>query len=116
VFRFPDISDPKALLRVHHLLIGKCAARLCAEGEPQGQEMRRFVRVVENYGPRHERIGYMYPTKDGEFYKLTWKGAFLMTWRGMWPTALLRQMKQRHAMESELESLQDHAVVVLQKA
>ena len=116
VFRLPQVQQPQALLAVHRLLVEKYAGGMFAQGEPQGKEIQRFVRVVENYGPRHARMGYMCPTPDGQFYQLTWKGAFLMTWRGMWPSSLLRRMIERHAMHSELDSLQSRGVAVLQKA
>jgi hypothetical protein len=72
--------------------------------------------MLENYGPRHARIGYMALAEDGQSYRLIWKGAFLMTWRGLWPTALLRRVLQRHAMQLELDLLEGRGVTARQKA
>lgn len=112
-FRFPKIQAPQALYRIHRQLAEKYAPGLWPVGEPKGEELPRFVRMLENYGPRHARIGYMALAGDGQSYRLTWKGAFLMTWRGLWPTALLRRLLQRHAMQLELDSLEVRGVTAL---
>ena len=52
---------------------------------------------------------------DGQCYKLTWKGAFLMTWCGLWPVSFVRQWIHRHAMHAELHSLETTEVAALQK-
>ena len=116
VFRFPAINNVQALFETHRQLLQKYAAGQWAQGEPRGQEIQRLVRVVENYGPRHTRIGYMYPAEGGRSYRLTWKGAFLMTWRGLWPISPLRNQLQRHAMQAELHSLKQGGIAALQKA
>lgn len=116
VFRFPEIQDARTLLHTHHQFVDKYALGLWAHGEARGVEIQRLVRVIENYGPRHARIGYMTLAKDGHSYQLTWKGAFLMTWRGLWPVSLFRRILHRHAMQSELRSLAAGGVTALQKA
>jgi len=116
VFRFPEIQDARTLLHTHHQFVDKYAPGLWAQGEPRGEEIHRLVRVVENYGPRHARIGYMRLAEDGQNYRLTWKGAFLMTWRGLWPVSLCRRIIHRNAMQSELRSLAGSGVAALQKA
>jgi len=116
VFRFPEIQEPRELYQVHKSLIEKYASGKWAQSEPKGQEIQRLVRVMENYGPRHAKMGYMYLAPDAETYLLTWKGAVLMTWRGLWPTGLIRRAIHKHAMRSELQSLHVRAVPALQKA
>jgi hypothetical protein len=116
MFRFLRIKDARTLYQLHRQLIEKHAAGQWTPGEAKGQEMERVISVIENYGPRHAKIGYMVPAKDGETYRLTWKGAFLMTWRGLWPTSLLRRALQRKVMRTELQTLPVHGVTVLRKA
>jgi len=116
LFRFPEIKEPRELYQVHKSLIEKYAKGQWAQGEPKGQEIQRFVRVMENYGPRHAKLGYMYLAPDGETYLLKWKGAILVTWRGLWPTALIRKAIHRDEMRSELHSLRIRGVHALQKA
>ena len=95
VFRFPEIKEPRELYLVHKSLVEKYASGQWAQGEPAGQELQRLVRLMENHGPRHAKMGYMYLAPGGETYLLTWKGAILMTWRGLWPTALIRRAIHR---------------------
>jgi hypothetical protein len=116
VFRFADIQEPKDLYEIHRQLLGKYAVGLYPQAEPKGQEMKRWVRTVENYGPRHEKLGYMFLAEDGASYRLTWKGAFFVAWRGLWPTSLLRRMHERHVMTTERRELEHREVAALQKA
>jgi hypothetical protein len=116
VFRFPKIKEPQALYRLHLRLIQKHAGGQWAQGEPKGQELERLIDVVENYAPRHAKTGYMVLAKNGRTYRLTWKGALLMTWCGLWPTSLVRNALQRKTMQSELQALPLTAAAELQKA
>lgn len=116
VFRFPEIREPRELYLVHKRLIEKYADGTWAQGEPKGQEIQRLVRVMQNYGPRHAKLGYMYLAPAGEAYFLTWKGAILMTWRGLWPTSLIRGAIYKCKMRAELHSLRVRGVPALQKA
>jgi hypothetical protein len=116
VFRFPRINEPQALYRLHLQLIQKHAAGQWTQGEPKGQELERLTKVVENYGPRHTKIGYMVLAKNGRSYRLTWKGALLVTWRGLWPTSLVRKALQRKIMQAELQALPVRAATEPQKA
>jgi hypothetical protein len=116
VFRFSDITEPKDLFAVHRQLIEKYAGGLWPVGETKGQEIRRLVGVLENYGPRHAKIGYMVLANDGASYRLTWKGAFLMAWRGLLPASPIRQAMERQAMRAERRALEVAGVATLQKA
>ncbi|HTQ96345.1 MAG TPA: hypothetical protein VMH89_06045 [Candidatus Acidoferrum sp.] len=116
VFRFPNFSSADVLYGVHRQLTEKYAPGLWAEAEPKGEELSRFVHVIENFGPRHTRMGYLVFAGDEQTYRLTWKGAFLMASRGLWPVSLVRRISQRHAMQAELESLEVRGVATLQKA
>lgn len=115
-FRFPEIADVRALYNVHRLLIEKYAPGLWPQAEPKGHEIQRFLRVVENYGPRHAKLGYMQLTADGASYRATWKGAFLMTWNRLWPHSLIRKAAYKQAMRMELHSLEVLGETALQKA
>lgn len=116
IFRFPNVQAGGELYRIHRRLTEKYAAGFWAKAEAVGDELSRYKRVIENYGPRHARIGYMELAGDGASYKLTWKGACLVAWRGMWPTSIVRRLRQRHLMQSELRSLEVREVAALQKA
>ena len=116
VFRFPRIRDAQALLRIHRQLKDRYAPGLWPQGEARGEEIQRLVRTIENYGPRHARLGYLRLAADGESYGLTWKGALVMTWRGLWPVPSVRRLLFRHAMNLELQSLETCGLTAMQKA
>jgi hypothetical protein len=116
VFRFPEIKETRELYQVHKSLTEKYAKGQWAQGELKGQEIQRLVRVMENYGPRHAKMGYMYLAPSGETYLLTWKGAILMTWRGLRPTVLIQSAIHKYEMRAELQSLHVRGVPALQKA
>jgi len=116
VFRFPQINSAAGSYVVHRQLLAKYATGWWPQRDPDGQEMRRYVRVVENFGPRHSRIGYMRLSADKAWYELTWKGACLMAWRRLWPTSIVRRLLQRHAMALELRSMQSRGVTALKRA
>ena len=116
VFRFPNVRAGGALYRIHRRLIENYAAGLWVRAEAGGGELLRYKRVVENYGPRHARIGDMELAEDGTSYKLTWRGACMVAWRGLWPTSIVRRLQQRHRMQSELHSLELRGLTALQKA
>lgn len=116
VFRLSEIREPRELYHLHRQLIEKHAGGDWAAPETKGQEILRLVRTFENYGPRHGKLGYMKLSGDRKSYKLTWKGAALMAWRGMLPAALLRQYLLRQEMRAELRSLEVRRVGTLQKA
>lgn len=107
-FRFPEIADPFSLYQIH--LAEKCGGGLQAEGEPKGEEIQRLVRVIGGYGTRHARMGCMHLAEDQESYRLTWKGAFLMTMRALWPAPPIRRYIQKQAPRAELRSLNSSTV------
>ena len=114
VFRFPAIENPRTLLNMHRQLVEKYAPGLCPIAGPRDTEIQRYVRTIENYGPRLAKAGYL--SLHGEAYRLTWKGAFQTAWLALWPVALLRRTMYRQAMQAELRSLPARARAALQKA
>jgi len=116
VFRFESIDEPRTLLQVHRQVVEKYAPGLCPLGEPRDTEIQRYARIVEGCGPRLAAAEYMTLDDGGEAFRLTWKGAVRMAWLGLWPVTFVRRAIHRHAMQSELKSLQTRAEAALQKA
>ena len=105
VFRFPKIKELDALYKLHLQLIEKHAAGQWAQGGPKGVELERLVKVIENYGPAARQGRLPGSGKNGQRLRLTCKGSLLMTWRGLWPTSVVRKALQRKTMHSELQAL-----------
>ena len=116
VFRFASLEQPRALLKFHRQLTEKYALGLCPLGEPRDAEIQRYIRMVEQFGPRLGQAGYLKLDEASGAFRPTWKGAFRMAWLGLWPVTFVRKAIHRHAMQLELQSLQARAGAALQKA
>jgi hypothetical protein len=109
IFRFPEVFDPIELFQIHRALIQKYAAQLQPSVPPAGQESSRIKSQIERYGPEQTKAGYMYPSKDDQTYRLTWKGATLLAWKALWPTSMVRGWMYRAQMKRELRSLRTNS-------
>ena len=105
IFRFPEIFDATELFQIHRRLIQKHARGLQPRLPAEGQEASRIKAQVELFGQRQARSGYMYLGRDGSAYRLTWKGAFLMGWKSVWPISPIRTSLYQSKMKQRLRSL-----------
>lgn len=105
VFRFPQIKDAFTLYRTHQMLAQEKLGGSRPELPPSGHEMAELKRRLERFGPRQQERGYMYLEKDGQHYRLTWKGAILAGWRSIWPISSLRGWWMQNRSETRLRSL-----------
>jgi hypothetical protein len=108
--RFPDVQNARRLYRLHRGLVARAPSpgqvfRVDEEfrGDAAAAVAASAVEQLEAQVP----AGYMYLAPDEGVYRPTWKGAFLMTWRLLWPvTALRRTALDRRArrLMAELEA------------
>ena len=105
VFRFPQIKDAFTLYRAHQMLAQEKLGGSRPELPPPGQEVNELKRRLERFGPRQQERGYMYLEKDGQHYRLTWKGAILGAWRSIWPISSLRGWWMQNRSDTRLRSL-----------
>ncbi|HZP31818.1 MAG TPA: hypothetical protein VFB23_00550 [Candidatus Acidoferrales bacterium] len=105
VFRFPQITDAFTLYRAHQMLVQEKLGGSRPELPAPGREITELKRRLERFGPRQQERGYMYLEKDGQHYRLTWKGAILGGWRSVWPISLLRGWWMQNRSETRLRSL-----------
>ncbi len=110
VFRFPEVFDPVHLFHIHRALVQKYAAQLQPQLPPVGQESTRIKLQIEQYGPEQAKAGYMYLSKDGQTYRLTWKGSLITAWKSLWPTSMVRTWIYREQMKTELRALRANPV------
>lgn len=109
VGRLPSVQDAARLYRLHRALVarsgsGRKVFRLDEEfrGDAAAYAAATMVEELEDAA----RAGYMALSPDGETYRPTLKGAFLMTWKQLWPTkGILRAARDRTARRliAELE-------------
>jgi hypothetical protein len=105
VFRFPQIKDAFTLYRVHRILVQQNTGGSRPELPPKGQELTELKRRLERYGVRQQERGYMYLDAAGEYFRLTWKGAFLGAWRSIWPISMVRNFLMQNQSETRLRAL-----------
>jgi hypothetical protein len=108
-FRFPHVADLDRLYRLHRALVRRHAGR-----------QRRGLRVVEDFGgdatayfrevvfrkafQDQESTGYLRYNAVQDCWQPTLKGAYLMTWRELWPIKpMIRARVRRRGLRLERE-------------
>lgn len=88
--RLRKVKDPHLLYRIHRFLLAKrtrTARQLPAPGDEVNELCRSMVRDLN----RQVETGYYYLDAAARKYRPTWKGAFLHTWKLVWPIAWIRK-------------------------
>jgi hypothetical protein len=114
--QFPNLDDPAQLVRLHRALV-----------ERHGSDSPRVLRVDEEFGgdpvtylkaslaeelEGQLTTGYLHHPDGSEFFRPTWKGAFLMTWGQLWPIKGIRaarRARKARQLLAELEPQDDLA-------
>jgi hypothetical protein len=109
--RFPQVEDAGRLYVLHQALVARSglrdkAFRLDEEfhGDAAAAAAAFMVEELED----QVGTGYMYLSPEEKIYRPTWKGAFLMTWKLLWPVkGMRRAARERKARQllAELEGL-----------
>jgi hypothetical protein len=101
VTQFPDIKDPKRLFEIHRA-IQDLDGHGSAEPAPGADGLEAVV--IESMVKEFEaqtKTGYLFLAASGEYYRPTWKGAILMTWKLCWPvSAIIRGQRNRESAAS----------------
>jgi hypothetical protein len=108
------VQDAARLYRLHRALVarsgsGRKVFRLDEEfgGDAAACVAATMVEELEDAA----RDGYMALSPDGDTYRLTWAGAFLMTWKQLWPVkGILRAARDRRARRLMVELEGDREV------
>jgi hypothetical protein len=109
--QFPMVMNAGRLYRLHQGLVARSGMRdkvFRLDDEFHGDAVAAVATFMveafaEGVGP-----GYMYLSAADKTFRPTWKGAFLMTWKLMWPmTTIRRAAREREARRllAELEGL-----------
>ncbi len=88
---FPGLDDPRRLLKAYRALVARHAPQGLARRYPPPGEFEAFlVEAMRRELARQVPTGYLWLDAAGEFYRPTWKGALLMTWKLAWPVKPIR--------------------------
>jgi hypothetical protein len=109
--QFPEVTGAARLYRLHQALVARFA--LGAKVFRLDEEFQGDVAAALNAWGREVmaghavRTGYMYLSPEANVYRPTWKGAFLMTWKLMWPMKAIRRFvadRNARRLLAELEA------------
>lgn len=95
--------DPVGLWRIHDR-----ATREFGTGSkvrvPGGDEVvERFAASLRKEFTDQVAVGWLYYDEEHDVFRLTWKGACLMTWKICWPVAQIRRAPRRKRVNRLLE-------------
>lgn len=105
VYIFPQITNPRQLLKIHRRLIERYAAYEEAILPPMGEELESMRKEVIRDLQRMRHMGYLVHDEMENAYRPTWKGAILMTLRIIWPLSSIRRMIRRQKGNRIINSL-----------
>jgi hypothetical protein len=104
IYRLRKVNDPRMLYRIHKFILAKKtrAARLLpAPGDEVNELCRSMIRDMN----RQVETGYYYLDSTSGKYRPTWKGAFLHTWKLVWPVAWVRKYLEDARNEALIKPL-----------
>ncbi|MEZ4526857.1 MAG: hypothetical protein R2941_13140 [Desulfobacterales bacterium] len=105
VFSFPRVKDPHHLYILHRRLLARFALGKEAVLPAKDTEVMAVQMSVTRFLERQAKAGYFRTDADGEILRPTWKGAFLMTWKLVWPVGSIQNILHRRRMNLLLSQL-----------
>jgi hypothetical protein len=92
VYKFPEVKNPWALYNLHRQMVSRHAAPgvygyLPAAGNEIPALSASFTKTLM----RQVQFGYLYLDEATQFFRPTWKGAVLMTWKLAWPAGMIQR-------------------------
>ena len=92
--QFPDVADPLRLHRIHLALVARLGSRSRRRYPAEGQFVEFLIESMTREMERQVGTGYLVLDGQGVFYRATWKGAFLMTWKLLWPVSTILKARR----------------------
>ena len=105
VLKFPSVREPRMLYRVHGEMIRKFGQASKAALPAAGEEAAALSQGMVTEYEQQCKAGLLYLDHRTGTYRPTWKGAFLMTWRQLFPLKQLEQARAQHTARAILTSL-----------
>ena len=95
MFRFPEIEEVSELVAVTEKIIASYLASKRAVTFPQGRELETIARLLNEEQDELIAKGYFKKEAHNGMRGVTLKGAYLMTWKLLWPIKQIRQSRNR---------------------
>jgi hypothetical protein len=102
VLQMPQLEDLARLYRCHELSIdefGRAARKPLPPSDSLLEALRAdMIRELES----QVGTGCLYRDTATNTYRATWAGAFVMTWKQLWPVSAVRRFRRRRRAETLL--------------
>jgi len=95
MFRFPEIQEVSELVAVTEKIIASYLSSKRAVTFPKGRELETIARLLNEEQDELITKGYLKNEARDGIRGLTLKGAYLMTWKLLWPIKQIRQSRNR---------------------
>ncbi len=89
ICQFPFIADCAQLFRVHEALVSEERVN-CEPAFRTGNAAQDLAEAMRREMTQQVETGYLYLDSSGQAYRPTLKGAYLMTWKLLWPVSTVR--------------------------
>lgn len=103
VFQLPGVRNPEMHYSIHKWFITNYTAGMTPKRMTRGKEMEEVAQAIRKEQKQLVEIGYIIENTTKNRYELTWKGAFLMTWKQVFP---VKQFIHREMEKAEKDVLE----------
>ncbi|MEK6742855.1 MAG: hypothetical protein AABZ15_04570 [Nitrospirota bacterium] len=84
-YRYPDTDSIKHLYEINNWVTSRDKRAINPMGYVRGRELEMLCDAFNNETRLQEKLGYLYLTENKTRFMLTWKGAFIMTEKNVFP-------------------------------
>jgi len=105
IFRFPESHNPRALYQIHRVLCARFASQSEAVVPADGLEVFHMSYGALKEIRKQAEFGYYYLDEKANVFRLTWKGAFIMTGKLAWPVGSLRKAAMKRKARATMRSM-----------
>lgn len=98
------IKDPRELYRIHRWLVKRHPLNSKKAIYKDDETMAWFARTTSEILEKHAQLGFYFKDASGDFYKPTWKGAFLQALRMKRPINLFIGIGNAHREQKLLRA------------
>ncbi len=103
VLQFTETLDAARLFRYHQLAIDEFGSASKRPLPPTEELLDEVGKGIHKEMADQVPTGMLYLDRSGEYFRMTWKGAILMTWKNLWPVTALRRAGRARRARSLIE-------------
>lgn len=104
IFSFPQIKEIAHLFRVHKALVKRYSFPCYSPFASIDPAILMSTDLITSLNEQEE-LGYMYLDGSGEHYRPTLPGAYIMTWKALWPITSIRKIRRYLSNRTLLQEL-----------